>query len=590
MNTNGVPDRWEGLGYVYGYADANNDGLPDGVPFPEYGGGNFDVEVIVSTTRSALLSWGGSTNEAIVLPPYSCLPIRLRLSGLADNDVRLSCGTAGDGSEGLWYGRLVIRWPDDCGYETEGNRLRIESDSVIDCDAMEVSFRGEVQTEPQRTPQNDVPTSITSPFRRRWIDVFGISGGCWEHDTNGVAAIAVYTNIAPPFIWYIGDGKVDDWHEDFLPIGAFPTNETQDIHFSCEWTGEVQHHTIRIMDSNSIRLDHCPPDSTNIIGAAWTSTHSHTNAADHVPYHTVTNMFRYGPNCPMTRHHIYCVGWDHAKVNTRNLVALVASDNVDHCLGLEGIHGTTIDFSNYLSASSLEVLNRLRFSVNGKVLPQDTHTYKITGNPTDLNPCILLVAVLDDEFAPLDYLWIVVYSTRSKEQYDKWKTSETNLTWTVLLPKPFASLGIATNSMGLVKPIGTNGVAWKAPTLIDSSSYMHHNAVHEMRSYSISGGHGHQATYDDKGMLIEETIAAGTSDKVSPASLWDGTTTEHRDQDVLPYIRALQIDGNPILTDNGTGILPNWVPTRFIRPCLFQGSETDEYLARRPPTPTGVQH
>ena len=102
VNTNGVPDRWEGLGYVYGYADANDDGLPDGVSFPEYGGGNFDVEVIVSTTRAALLSWGGSTNEAIVLPPCSCLPIRLRLSGLTDTDVRLSCGTAGDGSEGLW--------------------------------------------------------------------------------------------------------------------------------------------------------------------------------------------------------------------------------------------------------------------------------------------------------------------------------------------------------------------------------------------------------------------------------------------------------------------------------------------------------
>ena len=588
-NTNGVPDRWEGLGYVYGYTDANSDGLPDGVPFPESGNGTFDVEVIVSTTRAALLSWGPSTNEAIVLPPCSCLPVRLRLSGYADTDVRLSCGTAGDGSEGLWYGRLVIRWPEGSEQETEGDRIRMESDAVIECEAMEVSFRGEVQTEPTRTP-GDVPTSITSPFRRKWINVFGISGGCWEHDTNGVAAVAFYTNVAPPFVWFFGDGRVDGYHNDYLPIGAFPTNEEGDVQVSCEWVGGTPHQTIRVIGSTSFRLDHCPSDTTNIIGAAWSSTHSHTNSADHVPYHHAEDVFRYGPNCPMTRHHTYCVGWDHTKVNTRNLVPILDSEYVDHCLGIEGALGTTIDFTNYLSTSSLEVLYRLRFSVNGKVLSQGLHTDTVSRNPTDLNPCILLVTVLNDQLEPLDHLWIVVYSTRSKEQYDKWKNSETNLTWTTMLPKPFASLGIATNSMGHVKPVGTNAVAWKKPESMGSSSYMHHNAVTEMRSFAVSGGHGHQATYDDAGCLIVQTIAAGTSDKVSPASLWDGSITEHRNQDVTPYIRALQIDGNPILTDNATGLFPNGVPTRFTRPCIFQGNETDAYLIRRPPTPTGVQY
>ena len=100
----------------------------------------------------------------------------------------------------------------------------------------------------------------------------------------------------------------------------------------------------------------------------------------------------------------------------------------------------------------------------------------------------------------------------------------------------------------------------------------------------------YQSFHDDTGCLIVQTIAAGTSDKVSPASLWDGSITEHRNQDVTPYIRALQIDGNPILTDNATGLFPNGVPTRFTRPCIFQGNETDAYLIRRPPTPTGVQY
>ncbi len=65
----GVPDRWEGTGYVYGFTDLNHDGFPDGLTFPEAGGGNFDIEVTVTTSRSALLSWGEGTSKGIVLPP-----------------------------------------------------------------------------------------------------------------------------------------------------------------------------------------------------------------------------------------------------------------------------------------------------------------------------------------------------------------------------------------------------------------------------------------------------------------------------------------------------------------------------------------
>ena len=115
-------------------------------------------------------------------------------------DVRLSCGTAGDGSEGLWYGRLAIRWPEDCGYETEGDRILVQADSIIECEAMKVSFRGEVQTEPQRTPQGDVPTSIRSPFRRKWLHVYGFFWDCWEHGfgTNAVAMKARYDTPNEP--------------------------------------------------------------------------------------------------------------------------------------------------------------------------------------------------------------------------------------------------------------------------------------------------------------------------------------------------------------------------------------------------------
>ena len=111
-----------------------------------------------------------------------------------------------------------------------------------------------------------------------------------------------------------------------------------------------------------------------------------------------------------------------------------------------------------------------------------------------------------------------------------------------------------------------------------------------MRSLAIAGGHGHQATYNASGELITATIAAGTADKVSPQSIWNGTAARHRMTDVHPYIRALQLDGNPILTDNLSGMFTDSIPTRFSRPCLFQGDEANAYLDRRPPTPTGVQY
>lgn len=183
---------------------------PDGLTFPTAGDGNFDIEVTVTTSRSALLSWGEGTSKGILLPPCDGLIVRLRLPGLADTDVRLSCGTLGDGSEGLWKAKMSIGWADDCGYETEGNRIRIQADSVVDCDAMDVSYRGEVDTAPRRGPSDGVPTAIASPFRWRWLRVTGHDGLCWEHSPGGWWAEAVGTNVAPPFAWYVNDQLVPD--------------------------------------------------------------------------------------------------------------------------------------------------------------------------------------------------------------------------------------------------------------------------------------------------------------------------------------------------------------------------------------------
>jgi YD repeat-containing protein len=120
---------------------------------------------------------------------------------------------------------------------------------------------------------------------------------------------------------------------------------------------------------------------------------------------------------------------------------------------------------------------------------------------------------------------------------------------------------------------------WHPPE--EKNTYLHHNAKYEMRSKPVSGGHGHQATYDDYGQLITVTIATGSADKYAPYNSVGVpiSAKKHRDQDVYPFIRALQLDGNPVHPNNKS------VPTDLNRPCIYKGSNTDKYFERRPVLP-----
>jgi len=163
--------------------------------------------------------------------------------------------------------------------------------------------------------------------------------------------------------------------------------------------------------------------------------------------------------------------------------------------------------------------------------------------------------------------------------------------WLQTLPPPFESIEIkiSTNLLGTVK---TNAVdpnpkgsprLWRAPERINN--YFHPGAVWEMRSYPVAGGHGHQACYDANGILIRSGVAAGTADFVSTVNSAGLIVPSegHRNEDVWPFIRAAQLDGNPCL--------PNrvWAPTNFKRPMIYQGPCLDMYLQVRPPLPTGTR-
>ena len=118
-----------------------------------------------------------------------------------------------------------------------------------------------------------------------------------------------------------------------------------------------------------------------------------------------------------------------------------------------------------------------------------------------------------------------------------------------------------------------------------NNTYLHHDAKYEMRSGPVSGGHGHQATYTADGVLIGSPIAAGTADIAAPYYANDmlraRTGDKHLRQDVQPFLRALQLDGNPVL--------PRDIYRNLNRPCIYKGSNTDKYIEKRPVLPTGTQ-
>lgn len=575
-NSNGVPDRWEDSGYPYGYVDVNGDGLTDNVTFPQVSYDNFDVLVKITTTRPALLTWGVGTGY--VVQPCTNLEMRLRLTVDDITDLKLLGALPDDEADGLWYSKMEISWPNGRVQETERNRVRLADGTTVDCENMNGEFRGEI---------NATQSSLTSRFVHKWLYFNGWSCGCWEHGGLNAIGYLDYTNVVPPFTWYVNGNEACTTNSDFITAGLVYDywDGFLPITVTCRASETNEYTRLPIESSDTVDIGHCPPSVTNIVGAAW-EPNSHTNATDHLPRPKEEHRYRFTDYCPWTYEVTYCVGWDHAKVHTRNLSRILVEDNIDHCIGIIGEEDDEIDLSDYLNNDSKEILGLLKFTVNGT--NANGHLLVVDEEPSDLNPSIYEVNVLSMDDVVLDRMWLVISSQDARETYDVWKVNENNIEWTNILPKPFATLAIATNFMGSVVPDTANVIRWNKPDRLNRHSYMHHDAVYEMRSIPVEGGHGHQATYNAQGTLIVNTIAAGTADRFAPESIWNKSIQKHRLHDVLPYIRCLQLDGNPILTDNKTGLLTDAIPTRFTRPCIFQGQETDAYLVRRPIIPTGV--
>lgn len=588
-DTNGVPDRWEGTGYVYGFTDANHDGFPDGLTFPTAGDGNFDIEVSVTTTRSALLSWGEGTSKGIVLPPCDGQVVRVRLEKAEETNIRLVCGLPDDGADGLWKARYSVGWASERDQQTEGNRILLGDGTVIDIDGGgAVSFRGEVVSVPTRGGGSYSPDPI--PLRMKWIHIDCFDGVCWEHDSGGYSAVAIFTNVAPPFAWYVDGNPVQGVTSDTLDgwdiIGNWLGWDWAEIR--CVATNGPQHEAILVENWNYVSVGHCPPGATNFYPI--TSLPGYDVIAEHEPdYESTPNQC--GPNCPETETLDIWAGFAHGgeKPCERNFETIPTGDAKDdetsHCHAIDWSDGLEIDLEEYLPAWLLEFRDGFHYCVNGTDIVGTT--VAAGKKPKDLLPTIYHVEIRNDANTTLDRLWIVVLNPDTRTVFNTWANhNSTNATWLANLPPPPNKLIVNGGNALLPTSASAN---WNAPERFPTNSYMHPKAVFELRSNPIPGGHGHQATYDAQGNIITAGIKAGTADFASPSRKYMlMRLDDHRVTDVKPYIQALQLDGNPVLPIDSSGNISAFWTRNLTRPPLRVGPFTQQYLQRRPTTPTGV--
>jgi hypothetical protein len=171
-----------------------------------------------------------------------------------------------------------------------------------------------------------------------------------------------------------------------------------------------------------------------------------------------------------------------------------------------------------------------------------------------------------------DEVFFFYYSKATSDNYTQWKQDYQDTSWIKGLPKPYSSIEI--NFLGGVEdpepaPLKCFPQRWESRTLEFQwilTKIFHPGAEHEFRSLSV-GTHRHQATYNAGGGLIRSGLGAGSAD-------FSSGILDHLRDDVKPFVRAAQLDGNPVeLTDAGLSLT---------RQLAIQGTELGFYSVYRP--------
>lgn len=155
--------------------------------------------------------------------------------------------------------------------------------------------------------------------------------------------------------------------------------------------------------------------------------------------------------------------------------------------------------------------------------------------------------------------------------FDVWlRAEQADVGWIQGLPPVYSKL---LPGGGNPEPENCQPRLW--PSIRRISNQYHPGAAYEMRSTPRPDGSGLQATYDANGNLLRDGLAAGSADRASPGSGWNPfLLLAHNNRDVIPFVRAAQLDGNAVH------------PTLFYRdldaPILVVGEHLRAYSKVRP--------
>jgi len=150
------------------------------------------------------------------------------------------------------------------------------------------------------------------------------------------------------------------------------------------------------------------------------------------------------------------VGFDHAKVNTRNLPLITVEsldENVtDHCLGVVWEEDGQIDLFPLLGNNYLPYKDDLTFTTTGSSVDNGKLIYG--DEPDDLLPQICLITVrYDPSSLVCDRLWVVIVRPATLTKFNNWVAANSDMSWTTSLPSPFSRISLATNALQVVTAI-----------------------------------------------------------------------------------------------------------------------------------------
>lgn len=234
------------------------------------------------------------------------------------------------------------------------------------------------------------------------------------------------------------------------------------------------------------------------------------------------------------------------------------------------IEPDSLTFDDIKDVVSLEIETQ----IFGTATLEDTLLDYEDEPPEDVNIYAFAIQLLISETV-VDRLIIVIYPTETETEYDDWVDDNEDTDWLDELPPVYSELADqnADPEPGDCDPQHWRDVNNNLP------EFFHFNAEFEIRSEQTDGRHGHQACYDANGDLIvggslEALASSGTADFAYWANV---IPPYHVLVDVRPYIRAAQLDGNPVEGE------PNALtPTSLSQPLIRIGPQLRNYFQRRP--------